>query len=240
MFKFFLACLIILIFNSPSKSQTYIYDPNLKIKTNLFYELFLVSENDNYTPEDIKSEYALNEIRAAKKFKNKPFVLQGRISAIKKTGKYPVIVFDISDNSFIKRYFFAYVMEGPFKIQNRTHYFDSLDNYSTGDWIYMVGGMVGGQFAGSILHTNQIISRPSNYLVKITNIPEETEISFENQSENAKFKPIVNGKTYLKFFETAGRISINLTFKDKHGFIVKECKISTKQNCHSIFDYNKL
>jgi hypothetical protein len=244
--KLFISCLSIFALCSASFSQTYIYDKNLKLPFQILLELKIVQSSKVYTPSQIISEFMANEIRASELFYGKPLVIVGRIAKIYSVDSRDVISLQVGEDESSETYLSIVIAN----IDKRDMKYDKIQNYSVGDWINIHSfGFVKSPnfsyeyvFTGPILHTKELEPPKKNHLVKISNIPKETTISFENDESHwvQKFSEVVDGKSYCKLFNYYGFTTLNVTFKNKNGNVIKKSKLNAKLNCHSIFDYNKL
>ena len=225
-------------------SQTYTYDKNLKVAPFVMKEIEFTQNFDVLTVDDLVSEFQSNSIRASIKFKNKMFVLRGEIATIEKINGYNCIGFNISDNQYIKKYLYVLIYDTA-KF-SKVHKFDKITNYSVGESV-MILTLANDLrntklMTGNILHEQYIVYPKKNHLVKIVNVPENLKISYEHDnSRNAqKFSPVIDGKSYCKFFNNSDETNLNVVFKDADGNKIKQVKITAKINCQSVFDYNKL
>lgn len=243
---FFLFCVFLL--SSNSSAQTYIYDKNLKAPDSLIKEASLIREFASFSPAEITSEFRSNPIRAEYFFKNKPIILVGKIALISQYKNKNYILFDVSENEFVKKHIFVWIENSDRYI--KYHKFDKITNYSVGDTVSIIclyGGMNpdGTQriFLGNLLHRKDLQNPKMNFMVKIVNLPDNLKLSYglEDDPWFAKFSPIKNGKSYCKFFQPITQYSImHLTISDNDDNVIKKTTLKVKTNCQSIFDYNKL
>jgi len=240
--KLILSCLSIFALCNAGYSQTYIYDKNLKIPFQIILEFKIAEESKNYTASEVITEFMANEIRATELFSKKPLVIGGKIAKIYSVDTRDIISLQVGDDETSEKYL-------SFLLRKDKSY-DKIQNYSVGDWINVFSmGFVKSQsfsyeyvFLGDILHTKELDPPKKNHLVKILNVPDSTIISYENDDNRyvQKFSEVVNGKSYCKLFNYYGFTTLNVTFKNKNGNVIKKSKLNAKLNCHSIFDYNKL
>lgn len=243
--KKILLTLLILIVCKCSFGQSYSYDKNLKVSSTVLKEIEYLETYDVFTVDEIVSEFESNSIRANNKFKNKMFILKGEVASIQKINGYNFIGFNISDNRFIKQ--ILYVLIYDTSKFSKIHNFDKITNYSVGNWVTILA-LTGEtkterlSLSGNILHGGNIANPKKNHLVKINNIPEGLVLSYEHDNNRwaQKFSPVVEGKSYCKFFNNSEKTSLKVSFIDSEGVKVKEVKIVAKINCISTFDYNKL
>jgi len=244
--KLFISCLSIFVLCSAGYSQTYVYDKNLKVSLQIMVELKTVQASKVYSSSQVISEFTANEIRATELFDNKSLVIGGRIAKIYNVDslkKYNIISLQVGEDETSDKYL-------SFAVSSGYKSFDKIQNYSVGDWINIHSfGFVKSPnfsyeylFQGVILHSKELSPPKRNHLVRISNIPKETTISFENDESHwvQKFSEVVDGKSYCKLFNYYGFTTLNVTFKNKNGNVIKKSKLKAKLNCHSIFDYNKL
>lgn len=233
-------------FVSSAYSQTYVYDKNLKVPFQILLELKIVQSSKVYSASQIISEFMANEIRASELFYGKPLIIVGRIAKIYNVDSRDIISLQVGEDESSEKYLSVVISN----IDKKDMHYDKIQNYSVGDWINIFSmGFVKSQsfsyeyvFTGPILHTKELEPPKKNHLVKIVNIPNDTTISFENDESKwvQKFSEVVNGKSYCKLFNYYGFTTLNVTFKNKNGNVIKKSKLNAKLNCHSIFDYNKL
>ena len=241
--KLFISCLSIFALCNAGYSQKYVYDKNLKVPLQIMVELKIVQASKVYSSSQVISEFTANEIRATELFSNKPLVIGGRIAKIYNVDSYNMISLQVGEDENSDKYL-------SIALTSKDKSFDKIQNYSVGDWINVHSfGFVKSQsfsyeyvFQGVILHSKELSPPKRNHLVKISNIPKETTISFENDESHwvQKFSEVVDGKSYCKLFNYYGFTTLNVTFKNKNGNVIKKSKLNAKLNCHSIFDYNKL
>jgi hypothetical protein len=241
--KLFISCLSIFALCGAGYSQTYVYDKNLKVPLQIMVELKTVQASKVYSSSQVISEFMANEIRATELFDFKSLVIGGRIAKIYNVDSVNIISLQVGEDEASDKYL-------SFAVRSGYKSFDKIQNYSVGDWINIHSfGFVKSPnfsyeylFQGVILHSKELSPPKKNYLVKISNIPNETIISFENDESQwvQKFSEVVNGKSYCKLFNYYGFTTLNVTFKNKNGNVIKKSKLNAKLNCHSIFDYNKL
>lgn len=245
--KLFISCLSIFALCSAGYSQTYIYDKNLKLPNQILFEQISISRSEVYSASEIISEFMSNEIRATKLFYGKPILIKGRIAKIYKFETQNIIALQVGEDETSNNFLSVSIFK-PNRIKELN--FDKIENYSVGDWIniHSLGFAKSKLFSyeylffGDILHTKELDPPKKNHLVKILNVPDSTIISYENDNNRyvQKFSEVVNGKSYCKLFNYYGFTTLNVTFKDKNGNVIKKSKLNAKLNCHSIFDYNKL
>jgi hypothetical protein len=233
-------------FVSSAYSQTYVYDKNLKLPSQIMFEKVVISDSKVYSASEIISEFMSNEIRATELFSNKPILIKGRIAKIYKFETHNIVALQVGDDETASKYLSVSIFK-PDRLKEFNY--DKIENYSVGDWINIFSmGFAKTQlfsyeylFFGDIFHTKDLNAK-KNFLVKIINLPEGAKLSHHAEEfENAtKFSEVVKGKSFCKFTSHYSKIGLEVEIKDSNGNLLKKAKIFAKINCHSIFDYNKL
>jgi hypothetical protein len=227
-----------------SFAQSYVYDKNLKVAPFVMKEIDFTQTFDIISVDELVSEFQSNSIRANNKFKNKMFILKGEIGSIERINGFNYIGFNVSDNQYLKKYLYVLIYDT--NKFSKVHNFDKITNYSVGDRVSILAlsdNLTSNKLiTGNILHGQYISNPKKNHLVKINNIPDNVSLSYEHDTNRwaQKFSPVVNGKSYCKFFNNSEKTSLKVSFFDANGDKIKEVKLTAKINCHSIFDYNKL
>lgn len=240
--KIILSCFVFLFVVAPCISQTYVYDPNLKLSSAAFKELSLVSNLELYSPNEIQDEFNANEIRFETNFKKKIVLIRGEVAFIKKINNANIIGFELQSDSIIKKHLVVVIFANKSPVKGL--YFDSINNYSVGNYVDITAIYSNKDdnniiFAGNLLHSRYIYGK-KNFMVKFINLPEGTEISIGDEISNKRFTKASDNKSFFKFLDVTEYVNLNLTFSDKYGDVIRRRTIKTKINCISIFDYNRL